>query len=347
MKILRFMTALITTLLGVSAQGVEINGPVLDLTPATVMPGTPFVASLEGTYSQSCLLGPGVVTGSYSNDGFEIKFRTANNVPSCDSGSFMGTEHFGAFRLPENAVNFLNPDLPMKVTFIVDGTEVAVSELDLTFDPAEMPHLALSSGVYWDAAYNGSGMAIEDMGDFLFVAGFMFNGTGDAVWRTAQGPLVGGTLDTTFLGFANGACIACGETGIDPTLVQDTEPVQFMVRGTGEAFLSFGNSPDRAVHLVRFDAQPLPGEERAPMLIGSWTFVDRDTGMVLDDVLFEEVARSGSLTVIQSEDQKVSVECYDYTECRLTLDGVFEELDRCEVTPDRILGSRLFGFRTR
>ena len=69
------------------AQALQIDDAKLSLTPSTVMPSTPFVASLEGTFSRTCMLGAGVVTGSYSNDGFEIRFRTANPGTDCEGNT--------------------------------------------------------------------------------------------------------------------------------------------------------------------------------------------------------------------------------------------------------------------
>jgi hypothetical protein len=120
-----------------------------------------------------------------------------------------------------------------------------------------------------------------------------------------------------------------------------------MVKGTGEVFLAFGDSPTRAVHLNRFDTQALPAEERAPVLFGEWTFVDVQTGMVHEDVRFDTALRTGDVTLTTSEDTFVAIECRDYGDCQVAVDGVLEDVLRSEVTPDRILGSRLIGIRIR
>ena len=343
----RITAAIIAALCVSGAQAVEVDNPVLSLTPQTVMPGTPFVASLTGEFSQTCLLGPGVVTGAYSNDGFEIKFRTGTPGSDCTQGTTLGADHFGAFRLPENAVNFLDPDLPMKVTFIVDNQPLAEAMLDITFTPAELPFMAPTPGIYWDFAHNGSGLSMEDFGGYLFVAGFLFDGAGDPVWRTAQGTLEGSVVDTQFLSFEGGSCLLCGDPGDVPDVTLEHQEAQFLVNGPAEVFLTVGNSPGRATHLVRFDTQLVPPEERAPMLFGTWTFVDLDTGLVHQDLQFAATERVGDMTSIASTDGSIEVDCLDYGDCTVSMDGVLETCARSEITPDRIAGNRLLGVRTR
>ena len=60
------------------------------------------------------------------------------------------------------------------------------------------------NGWWWNASEPGRGFSIETQGNTIFMAGFMYEGSGNPIWYAAQGTVGNNSLATNWQQFANG-----------------------------------------------------------------------------------------------------------------------------------------------
>jgi hypothetical protein len=138
------------------------------------------------------------------------------------------------------------------------------------------------SGFWWNPSESGRGYSIEIQDNYLFLAAYVYDGTGVPVWFTAQGTLnvtdlnnnfavYNGTLDRSVNGQCTGTSSAC-----PPRLPTTTA-------GAGGNFRVDFRSETRATltwaggttEIQRFDyaLTPTGGDPRTDALLGQWQLV--------------------------------------------------------------------------
>src|SRR5579863_9677279 len=84
------------------------------------------------------------------------------------------------------------------------------------------------SGWYWNPAESGRGFNIEIQNNVLFMAGFVYDQQGNAIWLTTGGPM---SSDHTYSGdlyqTAGGQCLGCSYSGSPEIIKYGTASVTF------------------------------------------------------------------------------------------------------------------------
>jgi hypothetical protein len=137
------------------------------------------------------------------------------------------------------------------------------------------------SGVWWNPNEPGTGLILDLQDNFLAVSLFVGDTSGDPIWYTSTGFLIGnaryeGTLDY----FPGAQCIGCGFRPVNPQLgVGGAIRIIFDPNDPSLATLTIGG---RTTNIERFrfyfkrpeDEQALPGvSENLTRLMGEWSAV--------------------------------------------------------------------------
>jgi hypothetical protein len=353
--------------LPVSALAAQGFPPRLEVTPARITPGTPFVITLSGEFAApECVLEPGQVEGSLAQAerAFLVRFAPMVEPGGCipvispqEEVTLLtpGERAFGVFRLPTDVLESLQAGENLMVA-VVDPAGERVAEASLTVVQATGREALLpTSGIYWDPSLPGNGFALEVVEESsALVTAFSYNEQGEPSWWSAQGPLVGGVLEADFVSISGGFCLLCNasflplNSSLPPATRGALLPMAWIVRGEGKAFLSFGPQPGQAIPLVRFQLQPPPPEFRQPALAGEWVFVDlaRDRTFAAIRFTHREEGAFGQFTAAADNGQ-VQVRCLQFHECEVALGTANYPLRRADLTPDRLSGPEFLGVRVR
>jgi hypothetical protein len=128
------------------------------------------------------------------------------------------------------------------------GRSVAITRF--LFDNTSKSASAPQSGWWWNADESGRGFFMEVQGNSLFVAGYMYDIVGNAIWYIASGPLPAKQLNTSWAEHANGQ-----------TLTSTYQVAQLKNSTVGSLRLVFSDSQTavmtmpggRNVNLTRFE----------------------------------------------------------------------------------------------
>ncbi len=87
-------------------------------------------------------------------------------------------------------------------------------------------------GWWWNSQESGRGFNIETQNGTTFIAGFLYDEAGNAIWYTTVGKVVDNKLVSDFVKFTNGQCIGCTYTS--PSAIVDGQVTfTFKKRDTG------------------------------------------------------------------------------------------------------------------
>ena len=106
------------------------------------------------------------------------------------------------------------------------------------------------NGWWWNAAEPGRGFSIETQGSAVFMAGFMYDASGNPVWYASQGTLAGSTYTSTWLTYANGQTLT-GPYKAPSVVFTPAVPVTVAFTGSRTATLTLPDA--RALALTRFE----------------------------------------------------------------------------------------------
>jgi hypothetical protein len=114
----------------------------------------------------------------------------------------------------------------------------------LRFDDTVKSSRAPESGWWWNADESGRGFFVEVQGNTLFLAGYMYDAGGNAVWYIASGAVPNQRLNANWMEYANGQ-----------TLTGNYQAAQLKNSNVGSARLVFINTT--AAVLTLPDGRPL------------------------------------------------------------------------------------------
>ena len=194
----------------------------------------------------------------YTADGRAVWYVSAGTLNQ--DGSFQGdvTEYAGGQTLSgafkpahvKGAVTSmqLSCSTPASCTLVWAGRTVAITRF--LFDNTTKSASAPQSGWWWNADESGRGFFMEVQGNSLFVAGYMYDVVGNAIWYIASGALPAKQLNTSWAEYANGQ-----------TLTSKYQVAELKSGAVGNLRLVFSDSqtavmtmPDgRNVNLIRFE----------------------------------------------------------------------------------------------
>jgi len=149
---------------------------------------------------------------SYAPDGRAVWHVAAGNLSA--DGRFVGdfTEYEGGQTLggPYQAAQVkgsltpmqLECDTPVQCTLSLGNRRVDITRFN--YDAAEQPAKAPETGWWWNADESGRGFFIEMQGSTLFIAGYMYDSAGNAVWYIASGTAADLSLETSWSEYAYG-----------------------------------------------------------------------------------------------------------------------------------------------
>ena len=78
------------------------------------------------------------------------------------------------------------------------------------FDNTAKSVSAPQSGWWWNADESGRGFFMEVQGNSVFIAGYMYELMGDAIWYIASGALSAQQLNASWAEYANGQTLTSG-----------------------------------------------------------------------------------------------------------------------------------------
>ncbi len=155
-------------------------------------------------------------------------------------------------RLPDAGAITLAFDDAQHGTLVWPGGTVALQRYEFGANGTGTEPLGNQpeSGWWWGgAADNGRGFFIEWQGARAFVAGYMYDAQGNAMWYVADSPVAGAQAFTSsWLQFANGQALT--GTYRAPSLVNgNVAPVTIQFQGTGNALITL---PSGTLPITRF-----------------------------------------------------------------------------------------------
>lgn len=190
-----------------------------------------------------------MATFSYAPDGRAVWHVAAGNLSP--NGRFVGdlTEYAGGQTLggPYQAVQVKGSTTPMQLeceTPVTCTLSMGDRRVDITrfrFEAPEQTAKSPETGWWWNADESGRGFFIEMQGNTLFLAGYMYDSAGHAVWYIASGAAADLSLETSWSEYAYGQ-----------TLTGPYQAAQLKSNAVGLLNLVF-SSPQKAV-------LKLPGE---------------------------------------------------------------------------------------
>ena len=123
------------------------------------------------------------------------------------------------------------------------------------------------NGWWWNQQEAGRGFNLEIQNGTVFLATFIYNEAGNAIWYTGSGQLnADNTVTLDLAEFSNGQCIQCAYQGPDVVGTVETATIRFTSSSRAELNWSGGT-----VALQRFNFSL--GETRQQQLIGEWALV--------------------------------------------------------------------------
>jgi len=116
-------------------------------------------------------------------------------------------------------------------------------------DNSSPPAFQPQAGWWWNAAESGRGFSLEVQGSTVFLAGYMYDASGNPIWYLSIGTLTGQTYQEAWTQYANGQTLGGAyvlPTLIDPAVGQVT--IQFSSAIVGTMTLPDG----RLINITRF-----------------------------------------------------------------------------------------------
>ncbi len=155
--------------------------------------------------------------------------------------------------------------------------------------------LTPENGWWWNPQESGRGFNLEVQNGTVFLATFIYNDAGNAVWYSGSGVLqADNTVTINLSEFANGQCVQC--TYQAPALVGTIETATLRFTSSGTAELNWSNG---TVALQRFNFSL--GGTWQEQLIGEWALVAGNTSFPAytgDRVSFTGLQQSETLDVV-------------------------------------------------
>ena len=154
----------------------------------------------------------------YTADGRAVWYVTAGTLNQ--DGSFQGdvVEYAGGQTLSgafkpaqvKGAVTSvqLSCSTPASCTLNWAGRSVAITRF--AYDNAAKSASAPQSGWWWNADESGRGFFLEVQGNSVFIAGYMYDVMGNAIWYIASGALPAQQLNASWAEYANGQTLTSG-----------------------------------------------------------------------------------------------------------------------------------------
>jgi hypothetical protein len=103
----------------------------------------------------------------------------------------------------QSAVSF-NATAGTTYYIAVDGHGSATGSIVLSYSGGPSTSHQVENGWWWSPSQPGSGIAIEQSGDQLFVGAYLYDSAGRAVWYAAMGALSGTSFNGQLVEYANG-----------------------------------------------------------------------------------------------------------------------------------------------
>ena len=151
------------------------------------------------------------------------------------------------------------------------------------------------NGWWWNQQQSGRGFNLEVQNGTVFLATFIYDEAGNAIWYSGSGQLNADNIVTLDLvEFANGQCIQCTYQSPDVVGAVETVTIRFGSRSTAE--LNWSNG---LVVLQRFNFNL--GASWQQQLIGEWALVAGNSSFPAytgDRITFNELQQSETLDVI-------------------------------------------------
>jgi hypothetical protein len=145
-----------------------------------------------------------------------------------------------------------------QIKLVFTGTTSATSDSSFDLDDVSLlvtkgvvPGFKLQNGWYWNPNEGGRGFAIEQVGDRLFMAGFLYEASGQPTWFTASGPMVGRTFTAPMTNYAGGQTLQGPYK--PPSTNGSSGNISLNFSDTGRAQMVW---PGGSVALQRFDIVP-------------------------------------------------------------------------------------------
>lgn len=150
------------------------------------------------------------------------------------------------------------------------------------------------NGWWWNPQESGRGFNLEIQNNTIFVATFIYDNTGDAVWYSGSGTLnADNTATLDLFEFANGQCVQCSFKTPDLIGTAETVTIRFLTGSTAELDWSNGT-----VAIQRFNFNL--GESWQKQLLGEWVFVSGTSVLPIytgDRITFDGLEQTDTLIV--------------------------------------------------
>lgn len=330
--------------------------PMVTIVPSSVTPDRPFMLEVSGDLVPECGLGDvarASIEGVADNQQFVIEFKADS---SCLDGAATSSKvAYGPFVLPD-----LGGADEVPVDVRVQLGEQPITQFASTTLRVASPDAGngyIMPGMYWDPTLPGHGASIEYHNGRVFVALFSYGTTGEAIWRTLQGPLEDGFIRRELDAFRGGTCLLCQSTSPSTALpdFQDVRLASFQRIGSGAAVVAFGDTPGRAMRLRRFSQFNISLDiATIPDLTGTWVFAGKNSSqeLPLGPVQFEVESVSQRTVAYVAADSSVAVTCESLGvqsfACFL-VDGeeTIAEFSAASIAHDRIENEGVIGMKIR
>lgn len=299
------------TLLGLmlmqQAIGQEIT---VHTVPEQVVPGSAFMVKVSGSFATPCSLDR-LVDVALEPD--ELVLTVGSRSQACVQVLTSLTGAFGPFELD------VTPGQEVSIVVRAEDQADELGSASVTVAEAGASSLKIRSGVYWDEAFAGNGIAMEVQGDRLFLGMMGYEADGSAQWQASVASISDGVAQGDLGIFADGACAPCGDQGSAAELVGSAGPFHIAFEDFGLAYLSFGNAPAKAMMLRPFALRLAESEGTIagatfvmPDLGGRWLLTDLMSGQFHTIVeltqLFSGISDSG-LAYFSNDDGSIEVQC--------------------------------------
>ncbi|MEE9346168.1 MAG: hypothetical protein V3U88_11235 [Methylococcales bacterium] len=165
----------------------------------------------------------------------------------------------------------------------------------LLFNVTSASAFTPENGWWWNQQESGRGFNLEIQNGTVFLATFIYNEAGNAIWYSGSGKLnADNTITLDLVEFANGQCIQCTHQGPDVVGTVESATIRFSSSSTAELNWTNGTVP-----LQRFNFNL--GESRQQQLIGEWALVAGNSSLPAytgDRITLTGLQQSDTLDVI-------------------------------------------------
>ncbi len=168
-------------------------------------------------------------------------------------------------------------------------------------------------GWWWNPQESGRGFNLEVQNNTIFVATFIYDDAGDAVWYSGSGSLnADNTATLDLFEFANGQCVQCSFKTPDLIGTAESVTIRFITASTAELDWSNGT-----VAIQRFNFNL--GESWQKQLLGEWAFVSGTSVLPIytgDRITFDELLQEDTLLVTghRSGNSNAAISVFDAVE---------------------------------